>query len=178
MTRSRLQLSILLLASLLHSPAMAESDVDQADSLRFQQFFEDKSDSIKVWRETDGKIDSGRRKPMVKAYEDGAAAAAAAKPAAANAAASAPHAAAPAKPAAAATLPATVAPEDLRGMRYEIRERYTLDRSDDTPYSALHVVTAMHKQMAGLCPKGWRKYAERSEPVGKDFFLYYELECL
>ncbi len=175
MTRSRLQLSLLLLASLLPGPAMAESDVDQADSLRFQQFFEDKSDSIKVWRETDGKIESGRRKPMVKAYEDGGAAA---KPATANSAtagaANTPRAIAPAtaKPAAAA------APEELRGMRYEIRERYTLDRSDDTPYSALHVVTAMHKQMAGLCPKGWRKYAERSEPVGKDFFLYYELECL
>ncbi|TDN53783.1 hypothetical protein [Azoarcus indigens] len=169
MTRSRLQLSLLLLASLLPGPAMAESDVDQADSLRFQQFFEDKSDSIKVWRETDGKIESGRRKPMVKTYEEGAPAG---KPAAASAA---PPAAAKAPVAkAAAAAPA----EEIRGLRYEIRERYTLDRSDDTPYSALHVVTAMHKQMAGLCPNGWRKYAERSEPVGKDFFLYYELECL
>ncbi|WP_101757039.1 hypothetical protein [Oceanicoccus sp. KOV_DT_Chl] len=61
---------------------------------------------------------------------------------------------------------------------FEIRERYSLSRSTQTPYSAFFVIEALHKQMAQLCPQGWKKLAERSEPIEQDFYLYYELKCL
>lgn len=62
--------------------------------------------------------------------------------------------------------------------RYEIRERYSLDRSNKTPYSAFSVIEAMYKQMAKYCPKGWLKEGEWSKPVEQDYFLYYQFKCL
>ncbi len=64
------------------------------------------------------------------------------------------------------------------GREYQVRERYSLERSTETPYSAFYVIEALHKQMASLCPKGWEKIKEWSKPVEKDFYLYYELRCL
>jgi hypothetical protein len=63
------------------------------------------------------------------------------------------------------------------GKRFEVRERYSLSRSNNTPYSAFYVTEALHKQMAELCPKGWNKLREWSVPVEKDFYLHYELQC-
>lgn len=147
------------LVALLAVPlCQAQMDVDQADSLNFQGFHKDKKEAVQVWRED--KPEAEPNNYPVKVYEQ-------------DAAASITNASAPPS--------ASAAPETTRprsGKRYEIRERYTLSRSAATPYSAFLVVEALHRQMASLCPAGWRKLNERSEPVEGDFFLYYELECL
>ena len=171
MTRFTLQLGAALVGAVLATaPALAETDVDQADSLRFNEFFKDKKDAVKVWKDSDGTLDAGTRQGPVKVYEQ-------------TPTAPAGQSAAPAAPAATASTPVAAAPaavpgEEATGKRYEIRERYTLSRSAKTPYSAFYVIEAMHQQMAKLCPAGWRKLTERSEPVEQDFYLYYELECL
>lgn len=152
----------LLLAALVSTAAQAQMDVDQADSLNFEAFHTDKKEAKKVWKEKD---------ETVKAYEQPTATTTAVAPTAATTAT-------PATTAAAATAPAAAATAVKPGQRFEIRERYTLGRSTSTPYSAFYVIEALHKQSAQLCPKGWKKLSERSEPVEQDFFLYYEIECL
>jgi hypothetical protein len=154
--------SALLLAVLLAAPAFAQMDVDQADSLDFHSFHKDKKAAIKVWKD-DRKADEKTSDQPVKMYEQQ------------------PVAAAPATAAGVSTTAApstNAAKAGVEGKRYEIRERYALSRSADTPYSAFYVIEALHQQMASLCPNGWQKLAERSEPVQQDFYLYYELECL
>lgn len=79
-------------------------------------------------------------------------------------------------PTADATTP--VASNSISGKRFEIRERYTLTRSVKTPYSAFYVLEPLAKQSAQLCPRGWQKLAERSEPIEQDYYLYYVIECL
>ncbi len=62
---------------------------------------------------------------------------------------------------------------------YEIRERYALSRSEYTGYNPVTVVQALHLQMQGFCPSGWRKLEERSEPASDDtLYMYYVFECL
>jgi hypothetical protein len=146
--------------------AVAQMDVDQADSLNFEAFHKDKKEAVKVWKD-----DATKKAETVKTYEQAAPAAPAAnQPAALT---SAPVAVST------ATVP-TAAPvaASKPGQRFEIRERYALGRSAGTPYSAFYVIEAMHQQSAKLCPKGWKKLTERSEPVEGDFYLYYEIECL
>ena len=157
-TLATLSCSVLLCAT----PALAEDmDVDQADSLNFEAFHTDKKAAIQLWEQAP-------EKRTVKQYpetrtENTVVEERLNRPSAQGASlrqtAEAP--AATGKP----------------GQRYEIRERYTLGRSSQTPYSAFYVIEAMHGQMARLCPRGWQKLAEWSEPVEGDFYLYYELEC-
>lgn len=154
---TNLHRSALLLAALLTAPAFAQMDVDQADSLDFHSFHKDKKAAIKVWKD-DRKSEGSDSDQPVRIYEHSPAAPAG-------------------KPAAIAS-PTADKQTDTTGKRYEIRERYTLTRSADTPYSAFYVIEALHQQMAALCPNGWHKLAERSEPVQQDFYLYYQLECL
>lgn len=162
MNRFPLRLCAALLgAAVACGHSFAETDVDQADSLRFQEFFKDKKDAVKVWKDDDGNLDAGKRTETIKTYELTPAAPA--------------QTAAPAVP---NDPPAAATAAGEQGQRFEIRERYALGRSADTPYSAFYVIEALHKQSAQLCPRGWKKLGERSEPVAQDFFLYYELECL
>jgi hypothetical protein len=155
-------------AALTTAPLHAQDmDVDQADSLDFGAFHKDKKEAVKAWK----KDTSG----PTKAYQDSADGNAAKADAAATTAPAAAPAAA-ASSAQAATQPAAAAAEP--GKRFEIRERYTLTRSAKTPYSAFYVIEPLYKQSAQLCPKGWKKLSERSEPVEQDFFLYYVIECL
>lgn len=155
-------------AGLFSIGALAQMDVDQADSLNFQEFHKDKKEAIKVWN--DG---IGKKTETIKTYEQSTTTAA---PATTSEPAPAAATPAPAKPAAAVADKQTR--EVKPSQRYEIRERYTLSRSAKTPYSAFYVIEPLHKQAAQLCPRGWKKLSERSEPVEQDFYLYYELECL
>ncbi len=139
-----------------------DKDVDQADTLDFEAFHKDKKEAVKVW-------DKDSSTPT-KAYSDTPVATKSTSVAQPNATATT------APSAAAATTP--IASSDLSGKRFEIRERYTLTRSAKTPYSAFYVIEPLYKQAAQLCPKGWKKLAERSEPVEQDYYLYYEIECL
>lgn len=152
----------LLLAALASTGAQAQMDVDQADSLNFEGFHTDKKEAKKIWKEKD---------ETVKTYE---------QPAATNTDAPATTAAASAAPAATANVdaPKAAASSVKPGQRFEIRDRYSLGRSASTPYSAFYVIEALHKQSAQLCPRGWKKLSERSEPIEQDFYMYYEIECL
>lgn len=141
-------------------------DVDQADTLDFESFHKDKKEAIKVWDKNSTST--------TKAYQD--------QPAANTSTGTAPAAATGA--AAAATTETTQAKSttaavaDNTNKRFEIRERYTLTRSAKTPYSAFYVIEPLYKQSAQLCPKGWKKLTEKSEPIEQDYYLYYEIECL
>jgi hypothetical protein len=144
-----------------------DMDVDQADTIDFESFHKDKKEAVKVWK-------NDKKNETVKAYDQTAPAAATTAPATTS---STPVPAAAAAPAVSATQPAQAA-SGPKGQRFEIRERYTLTRSTKTPYSAFYVIEPLYKQAAQLCPRGWRKLTERSEPIEQDFYLYYELECL
>ena len=163
---------ILIAAGLFSAGAMAQMDVDEADSLNFQDFHKDKKEAVKIWE--DG---VGKRSETVKAYDETGQNTASSAPVAPAAVTTAAQPAAAS--AAAATATAKAANGEVKpGQRYEIRERYTLSRSAKTPYSAFYVIEPLHKQASQLCPRGWKKVAERSEPVEQDFYLYYQLECL
>ena len=163
--QSRIAYVLALSLGIASASALAQMDVDQADSLNFDAFHKDKKEAIKVWKD-----DKTQKAETVKAYEQ-------ATPAAAPAASTA--AKAQSMPVAAKT---EVKPETnaaaKAGQHYEIRERYALSRSASTPYSAFYVIEALHQQSAKLCPKGWKKLTERSEPVEQDFYMFYEIECL
>lgn len=148
------------IASVIATPLHAQNmDVDQADTIDFQSFHTDKKDAIKVWD----------KKSTTKTYSD--------KPAEVKSTSNATQGKDPAiadKQVIAAAAPQ----DDVKGKRFEIRERYTLTRSTQTPYSAFYVIEPLYKQSAQLCAKGWKKLNERSEPIEQDFYLYYEIECL
>ncbi|MFT3930801.1 MAG: hypothetical protein QM709_10955 [Spongiibacteraceae bacterium] len=152
-------LTILALASSMSVYAQ-EMDVDQADSLRFNDFHTDKKAAVKVWE---------KKPETTKAYTDTTA--------------STPTTPAPTTTTTVAgsnNASATTASVtgDLNGKRFELRERYTLTRSTKTPYSAFYVLEPLYKQAAQLCTKGWKKLSERSEPIEQDYYLYLEIECL
>lgn len=177
----RTLLAIALSLGISSGTAFAQMDVDQADSLNFSAFHKDKKEAIKVWND-----DKTTKNETIKTYDQSTTAAtqptaASTTPAAsATALTSTPVTAAPTtagtatKTAATTTAPA--APK--AGQHYEIRDRYTFGHSAKTPYSAFYVIESLQLQSAKLCPKGWKKLSERSEPVEQDYFLYYEIECL
>lgn len=160
-------LSIGLIAAPLHAQNM---DVDQADTIDFESFHKDKKEAVKVW-------DKKSNTPT-KAYSDQTAAPAANASTATNSAPASDVAPPIKTDVAPTTKTAAQATEDIRGKRFELRERYTLTRSAKTPYSAFYVIEPLYKQAAQLCAKGWKKLAERSEPIEQDYYLYYEIECL
>lgn len=132
-----------------------EMDIEQADSLNFQSFHKDKKEAVKVW---------DKQPETTKAYSERPDEAKTTQTAASNAVM--------------ATTAPTAKAGDVAGKRFEMRERYTLTRSTQTPFSAFYVIEPLYRQAAQLCPKGWQKLAERSEPIEQDFYLYYEIECL
>lgn len=145
------------ISGFIANPACAQDmDVDQADSLNFQSFHKNKKEAVKAWE---------KPAETTKAYDDKSSTSKADKTASAS-------------PAATSTASQTTSAEDIKGKRFEMRERYTLTRSAQTPYSAFYVIEPLYKQAAQLCPKGWRKISERSEPIEQDFYLYFEIECL
>lgn len=156
--------------------AFAQMDVDQADSLNFEAFHKDKKEAIKVWKDDK----TTKTETTIKAYDQNATTATqpTATPVAPTTSAltSTPITAAgtPTKPSTTTASPAAI----KAGQHFEIRDRYTFDHSAKTPYSAFYVIESLQMQSAKLCPKGWKKLSERSEPVEQDYFLYYEIECL
>ena len=148
-----------LIASLLvvSIPSHAqEMDIEQADSLNFQSFHKDKKEAVKAW---------DKPAETVKAYDDKSASSKSATPTSTA-------------PTTTPNMAVAINPNDAKGKRFELRERYTLTRSTQTPYSAFYVIEPLYKQAAQVCAKGWKKLSERSEPIDQDFYLYYEIECL
>ncbi|MDB6060493.1 MAG: hypothetical protein JWM78_596 [Verrucomicrobiaceae bacterium] len=178
MNQRTIILTLLISASfVIGTGASAQNkDVDQADTLDFQSFHKDKKEALKVW----DKDSTG----TTKAYQDQPADNATAEKASQPASASTPSTLGDTKTI--SDPKANAQSKSLTGAiagtspskRYEIRERYTLTQSTKTPYSAFYVIEPLYKQSAQLCNKGWKKIAERSEPIEQDFYLYYEIECL
>lgn len=162
--------------SFVHPAIGQDMDVDQADTMDFGSFHKDKKEAVKVW--------DRKSSTTTKAYEDKPATAAPAAassttvPTAAGSKSAAPVASTAVPAASTSAAAAAQTPPGEVGKRFEIRERYTLTRSTATPYSAFYVIEPLYKQSAQLCPRGWKKLAERSEPIEQDFYLYYLIECL
>lgn len=147
----------LAISGFIANPVCAQDmDVDQADSLNFQSFHKNKKEAVKAWE---------KPAETTKAYDEKSSTLKSDKTTSVS-------------PAAASTALHTVNPDEIKGKRFEMRERYTLTRSTQTPYSAFYVIEPLYKQAAQLCAKGWRKISERSEPIEQDFYLYFEIECL
>ena len=69
-------------------------------------------------------------------------------------------------------------PVAQQSKRYEIRELYTLAKSERTGLTPTTVVQALHLQMQGFCPEGWRKLDEWTKPDAGEYYMYYQFECL
>jgi hypothetical protein len=152
-------------------PAIAQDmDVDQADTMDFESFHKDKKEAVKVWDKNTN--------TTTKAYEEKPATGATSSTTAPTAAGSKSAVPVISTAVSASAAAAAQTPPGEAGKRFEIRERYTLTRSTATPYSAFYVIEPLYKQSAQLCPRGWKKLAERSEPIEQDFYLYYLIECL
>lgn len=145
--------SIILTLTLAALPALAQQDVDLADSLNFEAFHKDKRETTRLF-ETEEPTPSAAA-PANETPKGVSDSSVEARPASDGAA----------KPA-------------QTGERFEVRERYTLTRSASTPYSAFYVIEALHRQMAATCPNGWLKLREFSKPIENDFYLHYLFECL
>jgi len=158
----------LLFAIGFSASAFAQMDVDQADSLNFQNFHTDKKEAVKVWKD-----EKKQKSEAVKTYDINSSGSA--SDSSTTTSVPAAQSKSGLSAAAAASSGGTTAES---GQRFELRERYTLSRSAKTPYSAFYVIESMHQQSARHCPKGWKKISERSEPIEQDFHLYYEIECL
>lgn len=157
----------LLISTLLCTATLAGDafDVDDADTLDFESFHKTKEDSIKIYNTETGEILAGKaNKKTVKTYQTETAG----KPQQKTVATPTPTA---------STKINTENRASTAGQRYEIRQRYAFDESEntsDTPYTAMN---ALHKKMARYCPQGWIKEKEWSVPVEGDFYLHYEFTC-
>ncbi|HUH38115.1 MAG TPA: hypothetical protein VL027_09260 [Spongiibacteraceae bacterium] len=145
--------SMILALAMTVLPALAQQDVDLADSLNFEAFHKDKRETTKLF-------EAEEPAPSAAALADEPP-----KGASDSAVEARPAQDGAAKPA-------------HTGQRFEVRERYTLTRSASTPYSAFYVIEVLHRQMAATCPNGWHKLREFSKPVENDFYLHYLFECL
>jgi hypothetical protein len=144
-------LSSLLTLSLISLPVLTDEamDIDQSNSLDFESFHQKKDNAIKLYDSEDG----GILNPQPAGD----------------------------KSQSVAPTGATAVDEGSikkQGARYEIRELYAINSSERTGYNPTTVVTALHLQMQGFCPAGWRKLDEKTVPEGEDFYLYYSFECL
>lgn len=168
------------IVSFAYQTTAQEMDVDQADTMDFESFHKDKKEAVKVWdRKNSTPTKAYEEKPATAGSAASGTAPATSAPAASGVKSTAPVSSTAVPSAAAASGAAAVqTPPGEAGKRFEIRERYTLTRSSATPYSAFYVIEPLYKQSAQLCPRGWKKLAERSEPVEQDFYLYYLIECL
>lgn len=148
-------MTLLIFGLIANSTHAQDMDVDQADSLNFQSFHKDKKEAVKAWEKPAETVKTYEEKAAPKSGQTSS-----------GPAANAPN-----------TSPSSD-PNDIKGKRFELRERYTLTRSTQTSYSAFYVIEPLYKQAAQLCTKGWKKLGERSEPIEQDFYLYFEIECL
>lgn len=142
----------LLLSLCLSGTTLADMDVDEADSLDFGAFHKQKEDAVVLFeKEPESTPEKVYQEDTAGNADEG----------------SSSH-----------SDNSKVASKTVNDeQHYEIRERYTLGSSSATPYSALFVIEALHRQMAKLCPGGWTKHGEWTVPVAQDFYLHYEFSC-
>ena len=130
----------------------AEFDVDQSDSLDFESFHANKKSAIKIYE---------NKKPVKKNNH---------QKSATNFSAD--------DQTKASSNSATKKSEARHSGIYEIRERYTLNKSIHTPYSAFYVIESLHRKMAERCPQGWEKQREWSVAIEDDFYMHYQFLCI
>jgi hypothetical protein len=159
------KLIVVLLLSSLSTIGFAEKSnmtVDQADSLNVNKFHDEtknqeaiiKQDFKEPWDPTDTKAINAfeTEKGAVKMYGDQKTA---------------------------SSAPAQIAKPGQpleKGQRVNIRELYNLTGKP----SASDAANALQGQMASFCPNGFAKHGEWVKPVTgtKDFYLYYQFECI
>jgi hypothetical protein len=161
----------------------AQMDVDQADTLNFEEFHKHKDTAIKIYQTPKGDMKFGLKPEANKVYEAPKKSTATATESAATKPATSQtpsNTAAPVQTNVENT--AVAAPTELpvgnKGQRFEIRERFSLSKSTATPYNAITVIEALNVQMAGVCKNGWEKTRDFTLPIENDFYQHYEFECL
>lgn len=180
--------TVLLLIAFAFPASAAPGDADDADSLNFEAFHDEKDGAIVIWDADKGELGGFTEKKTTVTYEQPATQATETTDAAA-------------RPRAPATGPAVItedlSPNEARaeayaaehaqeklaqgkgynGERFMIRVRYTLGTSSKTDYSPSSAVNNLHQQMARYCPQGWLKIREWSVPVEQDYYLHYLFQC-
>lgn len=168
-------LTAALLAGLLLIPTLGQtqtSKADQADSLDFEAFHQEKQGAITIWDSDKSEFGGLKEKKTTAVYEEMPGRVPAPKQTPATEALSPNEARASA-------LQERQQQEKLargqgyNGERFMIRSRYN---------PAVHNSTAtaiddLHRQMATLCPQGWIMVREWSLPVAQDFYLHYLFQC-
>ncbi len=145
----------LILLCIFSLSAHSASDVDMADSLDFNAFHNDKKETQKTWK-------TEPKKPIDNTQNININTSSSVSISSQQANKNTPH-------------NSSFSNNDNT---HKIHERYTLNNSLKTPYSAFYVIEALHKKMAELCPTGWEKTREWSTPVENDFNLHYQFICL
>jgi hypothetical protein len=157
---NRIKLTTCLLSiSLLAQISLAEEamDIDQSNTLDFEAFHTSKKNSIKLYDSKTGGIFGGGKQEAQKSVQ-------------------ADNSEHPIQSAGSANIKENTGEQNKH---YEIRELYAITRSERTGLNPTTVVQALHLQMQGFCPEGWRKLDERTEVDGEDaFYMYYVFECL
>jgi hypothetical protein len=125
----------------------AEFDVDDADSLDFESFHKEKNPVIKTYEKN-----SDNASPQPAATDDQEA------------------------DVKTSNEQAALIPKAVKS-RYEIRQRFTTGKSDNTSDGPLQAIDALYKKMATHCPNGWSKEKEWSVPIEGDFYLHYQFNC-
>jgi hypothetical protein len=152
----------------------AQMDVDQADTLNFEEFHKHKDTAIKIYQTPKGDMKFGLKPEANKVYD--------AAPQKQTATTSESAATTTSATQSTADNTAVAAPTELptgkKGQRFEIRERFSLGKSTATSYNATTVIEALNVQMADICKKGWEKTRDFALPIDNDFYQHYEFECL
>jgi len=153
---TRTLLSTFIFTLLLSLQTFAQTSVDDCDGLDFTACFSEKEEDLKLF-------EPRQKKTIKKIYETD------------EKAEAKQSAATPAVKTVSTAPPAQV---EQAIEAFEIRERYTLGKSAQTPYSAFFVIEALHKKMAKTCPNGWTKLGEWSVAIeSPDYYLHYEFAC-
>ena len=180
----KLSLITALTLSLLASAALAApGDTDDADSLNFEAFHEEKDGAIVIWDADKGELGGFTEKKTTVTYDEpvktdsiNATNQPAAKPAVVTEQLSPNEARAEAY-ADEQALEKLSQGKGYNGERFMIRARYALGTSAKTDYPASSAINNLHQQMARYCPQGWLKIREWSLPVEQDYYLHYLFQC-
>ncbi|TNF34926.1 MAG: hypothetical protein EP312_05050 [Gammaproteobacteria bacterium] len=164
--------------------AAAPGDADDADSLNFESFHEEKEGAIVIWDADKGELGGFTEKHTTVTYEKAPAEPAATTPAASGNAAPAvitedlsPNAARAQAIAEAQAHERRAQGKGYDGQRFMIRARYSLGNNSKTGDSVASAIHNLHQQMAQHCPQGWLNIKEWSLPVEQDYYLHYLFQC-
>ena len=176
-------ITVTVLALFTHAVFAAPGDADDADSLNFEAFHQEKDGAIVIWDADKGELGGFAEKKTTVTYEE--------PPAETSSTASTASASNPVvvtehlspNEARAEAYAADQAREKLAkgkgydGERFMIRARYSPNATSKINDNASSAINTLHQQMAHYCPQGWLKIREWSVPVEQDYHLHYLFQC-